>query len=292
VSHTIRDWVTAAPDARQKELRQAVHTVLLAVASFRQAGLEAVMKGGILLAVEYDGDRYTKDVDFSTRARLAEVPPERFESVLNAALAAASERLDYGLNCRVQSRELIPPGEERTWPTLRLSVGYAPINDERRHKRLARGQSADVLAVEISYNEVITGSEWIAFGDGLEVEASTLVDLVAEKYRAMLQQPVRKRVRRQDAYDLYCLLESHGEELERVRAAVRDALIRKSEGRGIEVRPDSLRDPEVERRSRAEYPQLAAEIRRPLPEFDEVYERVRTYYERMWPSEPEDRPDR
>jgi hypothetical protein len=149
-----------------------------------------------------------------------------------------------------------------------------------------------VLAVEISYNEVITGSEWIAFGDGLEVEASTLVDLVAEKYRAMLQQPVRKRVRRQDAYDLYCLLESHGEELERVRAAVRDALIRKSEGRGIEVRPDSLRDPEVERRSRAEYPQLAAEIRRPLPEFDEVYERVRTYYERMWPSEPEDRPDR
>ena len=46
VSHTIRDWVNAAPDARQKELRQAVHTVLLAVASFRQAGLEAVMKGG------------------------------------------------------------------------------------------------------------------------------------------------------------------------------------------------------------------------------------------------------
>ena len=281
MSHTIRDWVTAAPDARQRELRQAVHTVLLAVASFRQAGLEAVMKGGILLAVEYDGDRYTKDVDFSTRARLTEVPPERFESVLNAALAAASERLDYGLDCRVQSRELIPPGEERTWPTLRLSVGYAPINDERRHKRLARGQSADVLAVEISYNEVITGSEWIALGDGLEVEASTLVDLVAEKYRAMLQQPVRKRVRRQDAYDLYCLLESHGEELERVRMAVRDALICKSEGRGIDVRPDSLRDPEVERRSRAEYPQLAAEIRRPLPEFDQVYERVRTYFESL-----------
>ncbi len=292
MSHTIRDWVNAAPDARQKELRQAVHTVLLAVASFRQAGLEAVMKGGILLAVEYDGDRYTKDVDFSTRARLTDVPPERFESVLNAALAAASERLEYGLDCRVQSRELIPPGEERTWPTLRLSVGYAPLNDERRHKRLARGQSADVLAVEISYNEVITDSEWLSLGDGLEVEASTLVDLVAEKYRAMLQQPVRKRVRRQDAYDLHCLLESHGEELERVRKAVRDALIRKSEGRGIEVRPDSLRDPEVERRSRAEYPQLAAEIRRPLPEFEVVYERVRTYYDGMWASKPEDRQDR
>jgi hypothetical protein len=144
-----------------------------------------------------------------------------------------------------------------------------------------------VLAVEISYNEVITGSEWLSLGDGLEVEASTLVDLVAEKYRAMLQQPVRKRVRRQDAYDLYCLLESHGKELEGVRTAVRDALIRKSEGRGIDVRPDSLRDREVERRSRAEYPQLASEIRRVLPEFDEVYDTVRTYYEGMWGERPE-----
>jgi hypothetical protein len=175
---------------------------------------------------------------------------------------------------------------------LQLKVGYAPLNDGARHGRFMRGQAVDTVAVEISYNEVITGTEWIELGDGVSVEASTLVDLVAEKYRAMLQQPIRNRYRRQDAYDLYCLLESHGEELERVRAAVRDALIRKSEGRGVEVRPDSLRDPEVERRSGEEYPRLADEIRRALPEFDEVYERVRTYYERMWPSEPEDRLDR
>jgi predicted nucleotidyltransferase component of viral defense system len=280
--HPIKEWVAAAPDARQRELRQAVHTVLVAVAEFRRAGLEVVMKGGILLAVEYAGDRYTKDVDFSTRARLNEVPPERFESVLNAALAQAADSLDYGLDARVQSRALIPPGEERTWPTLRLSVGYAPILDDKRHGRLAGGQATDVLSVEISYNEVITGSEWIALGDGLEVEASTLVDLVAEKYRAMLQQPIRNRVRRQDAYDLYCLLEARSRELDEVRAQVREALIRKSEGRGIRVTPDALRDPEVERRSREEYPQLAAEIRRALPEFGEVYERVRRYYEGMW----------
>ena len=50
----------------------------------------------------------------------------------------------------------------------------------------------------------------IDLGDGLEIEASTLVDLVAEKFRAMIQQPIRNRYRRQDAYDLYCLLEAHG----------------------------------------------------------------------------------
>ncbi|MCU0973860.1 MAG: nucleotidyl transferase AbiEii/AbiGii toxin family protein [Burkholderiales bacterium] len=281
MSHRLKEWVQDAPDARQRELRQAVHTILVAVTQFRQSGLQVVMKGGILLAVEYDGDRYTKDVDFSTRALVAEIPPERFADTLNEALAAASQSLDYGLDCRVQSRALIPPGEDRSWPTLQLKVGYAPLTDGSRHGRFSRGQATDTVAVEISYNEVITDSEWLELGDGVTVEASTLVDLVAEKFRAMLQQPIRNRVRRQDAYDLYCLLEAHGNELERVRTAVRDALILKSEGRGIEVRPDSLRDPEIERRSRAEYPQLADEIRRALPEFEAVYGAVREYYEGM-----------
>ena len=281
MSHPIKDWVASAPDARQRELRQAVHTVLVAVATFRGAGLEVVMKGGILLAVEYAGDRYTKDVDFSTTARVVDIPPERFEATLNAALASSSEQLEYGLDCRVQSKELEPPGEDRTWPTLRLKVAYAPFSDTARQRHLVRGKASDTVAVEISYNEVITASEVIDLGDGLEIEASTLADLVAEKFRAMIQQPVRKRYRRQDAYDLYCLLEAHGSRLEVLRDAVREALLRKSEGRGLVVDRESLRNPEVERRSKAEYPQLAAEIARALPEFDEVYGKVRAYYEGM-----------
>lgn len=279
MSHPIKHWVASAPDARQRELRQAVHTVLVAVATFRRAGLEIVMKGGILLAVEYAGDRYTKDVDFSTTAQVKDIPPERFEDTLNAALAVASESLEYGLGCRVQSKELEPPGEDRTWPTLRLKVGYAPLADDRRHGRLARGQAADTVAVEISYNEVITASEVIDLGDGLEIEASTLADLVAEKFRAIIQQPVRNRYRRQDAYDLYCLLSEHGPRLADLRATVREALLRKSEGRGLVVDRESLRNKEVERRSKAEYPQLKDEIRRALPEFNEVYGVVRAYYE-------------
>lgn len=47
------------------------------------------------------------------------------------------------------------------------------------------------------------------------------------------------------------------------------------------VTQDALRDPEVERRSKAEYPQLADEIARALPEFDEVYGTVRGYDEGM-----------
>ena len=196
-------------------------------------------------------------------------------------MIAPSERLDYGLDCRVQSRALIPPGEDRHWPTLQLKVGYAPLTDAARHGRLSRGQATTVVAVEISYNEVITGTEWIELGDGVTVEASTLVDLVAEKYRAMLQQPIRQRVRRQDAYDLYCLLESRGPELRANVAAVRQALLAKCAGRGVTAAAESMRDPEVKRRSGEEYPQLANEIQRKLPAFETVWRAVREYYEGM-----------
>jgi hypothetical protein len=70
----------------------------------------------------------------------------------------------------------------------------------------------------------------------------------------MIQQPVRKRYRRQDAYDLYCLLEAYGSRLAGLRDAVREALLRKSEGRGLVVDREALRNPEVERHSKAEYP--------------------------------------
>jgi hypothetical protein len=73
-------------------------------------------------------------------------------------------------------------------------------------------------------------------------------------------------------------LESHGNNLQE-RGSVRGALLRWSEGRGLTVDRDALRNPEVERRSKLEYPQHAAEITRPLPDFDEVYGAVRAYYE-------------
>lgn len=281
MSEKLRKWVEVGPDARQRELRQAVHTILVAMSNFHQAGLEVVMKGGILLAVEYAGDRYTKDVDFSTASTVAEIPPDQFAEKLDAELAGAVERLEYGLDCRIQSYELRPPGEDKTWPTLKLRVGYARLTDQRQHAKLMGSGVSAPVDVDISYSEIITGAEVIDIGDGLEVQASTLADLVAEKYRAMIQQPLRKRYRRQDAYDLYCLLESRPAELSSLREVILEALQRKAEGRGVIVGRESLRDPEVERRSKEEYPQLANEILRPLPEFDEVYGSVRRFYESL-----------
>lgn len=239
------------------------------------------MKGGILVAIGYDGDRYTRDIDFSTGAKRSELDPEQFCDSLDRAIATAVDRLDVGPDCRVQGHELQPPGDDRTWPTLRIRIGYASIADARRHARLAKKQAVDVLTVDVSYNEVITATEMLSVYDGANVLASTLADLVAEKYRAMLQQPERNRVRRQDAYDLAHLLGTQGPTLKQQSAAVLGAVRAKCEARGLNPEKTSLRSPEIKRRSAQEYPQLAGEIERPLPAFEDVWTRVVGYYEEL-----------
>ncbi len=59
--------------------------------------------------------------------------------------------------------------------------------------------------------------------------AYSLTDLMAEKYRAMLQQVIRNRNRRQDGYDLDRLASAHAFGTE-ARTAVVSAFIRKMRG--------------------------------------------------------------
>ena len=138
----IAAWVNDSADARERELRMAIHTILTAVGRMRNAGeLPVVMKGGILVALGYDSDRYTRDVDFSTSELAEGQKPAQFAKALDAALAAAANALPYGLDCRVQSEKLEPPGPDKRFQTLRMTVGYAPLTDTRRHERLAQKKS-------------------------------------------------------------------------------------------------------------------------------------------------------
>ncbi|HEB71930.1 MAG TPA: hypothetical protein ENI77_04850 [Nitrospirae bacterium] len=59
-------WVEKSPNNRELELRQAVHTVLLAISNSGKLREQMIMKGAILLALKYGSSRYTKDIDFST----------------------------------------------------------------------------------------------------------------------------------------------------------------------------------------------------------------------------------
>jgi predicted nucleotidyltransferase component of viral defense system len=82
----LEEWVESESDPSRKTLREAMHIVLLAIATSRTLSYSMVMKGGVLLAIRYESTRFTKDIDFSTAVKYEDFNKEDF-------LAELSERL-------------------------------------------------------------------------------------------------------------------------------------------------------------------------------------------------------
>jgi len=116
----------------------------------------------------------------------------------------------------------------------------------------------------------------VGIGPGHTIHAYGFADLVAEKFRALLQQPLRKRNRRQDVYDLAML--SARPASSSVKADILESLRRKSRARGIEPTPASMSDPEIKSRAGADYLSLQDEIPGPLPDFEIAFTTVLQFY--------------
>lgn len=137
----INTWVEEAKSEENREFRQAVHTILSAIANESALKASMILKGGILLAIRYQSHRYTKDIDFSTERKLDEkFTVESVSESLNDSLAQMVEMLDYGLDCRVQSSVLQPKNPKSTYPSIRMKIGYA-YKGTPKHKRLIALQS-------------------------------------------------------------------------------------------------------------------------------------------------------
>jgi len=267
-------WVEDAPE-NQKEFRQAIRIILTAISHDLKLRSSMVIKGGILMGIRYHSDRFTTDLDFSTSATKGEIDVEEFERILKQSLAMAAADSDYGLDCQVQSCRINPPNDDYQFPNLELKIGYA-YNGTPKHKRLMAGQSPTIVKIDFSLNEPIIDIEQIDLGDGLSLQAYALTDLIAEKLRALMQQEKRNRYRRQDIYDLRFLLESGISATQKV--SVLKNLITKAQARGIEPGRYSLDDPELRRRAEKEYATLTDEIQGDLPDFDESFEVVESFY--------------
>jgi len=240
-----------------------------------------IMKGGILLALCYESTRYTKDIDFSTATKLKDFDIDDFRSQFQTALVRAVDQLDYGLNCLVQGFQQKPPGEDKTFPTLKFKVGYANKSNARAHKRLMAGNAPQVVEVDYSLNEPAGDTKLYEIEDGKSIRTYSFHDLVGEKFRALLQQEVRNRIRRQDTYDLYFLIGNRPKGDEYTKKQILSSLREKAAVRGLEVNRDSMHNPEIRRRSQADYSSLESEIEGELPPFDEVYETVMAYYDAL-----------
>lgn len=134
-----------------------------------------------------------------------------------------------------------------------------------------------MLDIEISFrDQVYAFQELNLTGAGVAVRAFTLHEIIAEKLRALLQQPIRKRNRRQDVYDIAYLIETN-ELTDEDRSTILETLIEKCQTRGIEATQASIDDPEVMRRAEADWHTLALELG-DLPAFEERFAMMRKLY--------------
>ena len=274
----IRTWVDE--NHEQRPFRQAVYTILTAISGNPNLQTDMILKGGILLALGYESTRFTKDIDFSTATKTKDFDVDQYVARFEGALFDAVEKLDYGLDCRVQSHRQNPPGEDKTFPTIQMKVGYADKSNTRAHRRLMAKNSSQVVHVDYSLNEPTGTPELFEIGDGKCIRVYSFYDLVGEKFRALLQQEVRRQIRPQDIYDLFFLLNDYPlRDDASTKWQILRSLKEKAAARDLEVKKESMQNPEIIRRSEAQYDQLKILIEGELPPFDEVYGAMRVYYE-------------
>jgi predicted nucleotidyltransferase component of viral defense system len=274
----IAQWVQSADNVENKEFRAAVHTILSAISAEKELKANMVLKGGILLAIRYQSHRFTKDIDLSTAQTLKDIRPENIVAALERGLANMVETLDYDLDCRVQAHKLQPANQpDATYPSIKFSIGYA-YKGTSKHKRLIKLQSPSIISIDYSLNESTPNIDSFELAQGEELLVYSLTDLIAEKFRSLLQQEERNRYRRQDIFDLCILLQCIDDVDSVEKKKILDSLLEKSRARGIEPAVDSFENEELKRRAKEHYATIADEIEGDLPGFDESFEYVATFY--------------
>lgn len=277
----ISAWVDEARhDAVKHQERQVTEILLHAIGITAPLNSALVLKGGILMSLVHGSYRQTGDVDFT-----AVVDPDPYaqilKSTLNRALPRAAADLGFtDILCAVQRFDYQPRKEgfaDATAPALKLNIGYARkgTSDEAR---LQEGKSTRILQVDISFKEnLVKTSEITIENTKVSIQAYSFEEIISEKIRATIQQVKRKRNRRQDVFDIRWLLEKHNPD-NSSKETILKAIIEKSKNRDLFPNIDSLEDPEIKERSSKDWDTMKLEVGEKLPDFDESFEIVRSFY--------------
>lgn len=158
-----------APEG-QRAFREATHILLTAISASTDLRARMVMKGGMLMAIRYHSDRFTRDADFSTRARYEPKAAESLVEELDQQIVVANEQLPYDTACRLQRHEVRPARPDTSFPTLSCSIGYARRSHVPEMKRLAARQAATVVKIECSFNEAVLDVDTLGFADDGEIQ--------------------------------------------------------------------------------------------------------------------------
>lgn len=275
-------WVEQVrDDSTAYQWRQAIELILNAIAAKSPLNRKMFLKGGILMGLAYDSPRQTVDIDLTTSLKAENDTDEWIREQLDEELPRVADRLGYDkLVTAVQSAKWQRGGfpETAEFPALRVKVGYAR-RGTNQEKALKMGRAANVIGIDISFNEHLGHIQILEITGGQELFAYGLADLIAEKYRAVLQQVARNRSRRQDIFDLDLLI-SGNEIGDKLRTQILEVFIEKCRSRHLEPTQASLGVPEVKERSGAEWKTMELEVGE-IPDFEGCYMRVSEFYEKL-----------
>jgi hypothetical protein len=273
-------WIRGAKNNRMLHLaRQASEVLLYAIANSIELKSDFYLKGGVLMGLGYNSPRQTNDLDFTSILVPSQDVLVKLKVDLEKNLKRSAEKLGYDqLVFRIHS---LKPSEmpihldETTWPTIEIKVGFA-LRNGRQHQKLDSGVSNSVIKMDVTFSEPAGKIQILELKNGSRLLAYSLSWLVAEKYRAILQQPIRKRNRRQDVYDINLLLQHPGIN-ESQKPELLQALFDSCKARNILPHRNSLDDEEVKSMAGADWNSLKLEVNE-IPDFDECYHNVASFY--------------
>jgi predicted nucleotidyltransferase component of viral defense system len=256
----IRQWADAAGvSVNEARVRFAQYAVIHSIAAVRQLREGLVFKGGNALDFVWQPNRSTVDLDFSVdhTSSLATPNADTIRTLLGRGVPAASTRL--GVRLTVQRVRPNPRGTDKYFITFQVRIGYALPDQTRLRQRMEQGEpSPQGIELDISLNEPIGATQLIDMSPGLQLRVATLEDIVAEKLRALLQQPIRNRERRQDLLDIAVILRQN---LTLDRHLVAEFLLAKAAARDVPVTRAAFRSQEVVSRASAGYAELESTTR-------------------------------
>jgi hypothetical protein len=177
----------------EAKFRFAQYGILQAVADSRTLSQVLAFKGGNALDFVWQPNRSTRDLDFSSSD--STLTAEQLRTFLTPSLGRVSR--STGILYRVQKMEQQPPGPDRSFITFEGKIGYA-LSDDRRNRQLIQQDKSSnaTVPLAVSLNDPICGIVEVDIASSNPLHVCQLEDIVAEKLRALLQQPLRNRRRR------------------------------------------------------------------------------------------------
>jgi len=259
----------------EAKFRFAQYGILRAVADSRTLSQALAFKGGNALDFVWQPYRSTRDLDFSSK-----------DSTLNAkqirtSLTPSLERVSrsMGVLYRVQRMEQQPPGPDRSFITFEGTVGYALPDDQRNRQLIQQDKNSKaIVPLDVSLNEPICGIVEVDIASSNPLQVCQLEDIVAEKLRALLQQPLRNRRRPQDVLDI-CVAVQRNPGLSLNLTA--EFLLEKAKARNVPVSRAAFHQEEIRSRAFEGYDALRETARNAFIEFEEAFSIVLSLVDRM-----------